>query len=175
MSIGESYEQVLNDLETRHRRCSEELKMLDGMISNLRQFIAPQRLPLATPSPQPQLRQVPVGGSAPPRIGPASGPPKQGKYSHMSVRWAILYLLAEHSPEPMGRTEIAEALRAEGITSNAQSFASNVSAVLSVMAKERAEVEQVETGFQITPHGREVWENIKHTPQWMSRPALSAS
>lgn len=174
MSIGHSYEEVLGDLEARRQRCADELKMLDGMISNLRQFITLQH-------PQPNSGVLPLQPrpftAHNPALASSGGIPDSSgekKYFNMSVRWAILYLLADAS-EPMGRAEIAEALSAGGITSNALSFASNVSAVLSVMAKERDEVEQMESGFRITAHGREVWEGIKRTPQWASRAALLAS
>ena len=98
-----------------------------------------------------------------------------GSYSGLSTRWAILFLLAENSDGmPMGRGEIAKALTDGGITSSAQSFASNVSAVLSGMANDRKEVEQVTGGgYQITAHGRDVWEGIKRTAQWGSRIAAT--
>jgi hypothetical protein len=151
MSIDQSYEHVLNDWQAHRQRCANELKMLDGMIGNLRQFISAQP---ATAVSSHTTDSVSTGQ----------------KYTGMSVRWAILYLLAEHTTSPTGRAEIAKALREGGITSNAQDFASNVSAVLSTMVNERREVEQVQdSGYQITQHGREVWAGIKRTPQWSSR------
>ena len=74
----------------------------------------------------------------------------------------------------MGTAEISAALRAGGITSNAQNFTSNVSAVLSGMVNQRREIEQADNGFQVTEQGRAVWDGIKHTPQWLNRQDTAA-
>ena len=171
MCTEQSYAVVFKDLEDRHRKCQEEVKratdelnMLTQMLASLRQFMpnAQQDLPLA-----PQAHSVHDGKGSPGT--------KNGIYSGLSTRWAILYLLAENATSPMGRSEIAKALTDGGITSAAQSFASNVSAVLSGMANERKEVEQEASGgYQITDHGRDVWEGVKRTPQWNSRVPLAA-
>ena len=171
MSTERSYAIVLKDLEDRQRRCqeqvkrfTEELNSITQMITGLRQFILPsQDLPLS--------QSVQFTNGLEPE---AAVTEKSGMYSGLSTRWAILYLLAENTTIPMGRSEIAKALTDGGIMSNAQSFASNVSAVLSGMANERKEVEQVESGYQITDHGREVWQGVKRTPQWNARTAYPA-
>ena len=169
MSIDPSYQRVLNDLEIRRQHCLDELRMLESMISNLRQFVGVQAPSLAihNSTVAPTLRLPQPSASS---LGPTeTSAPRSRIYAGMSVRWAILYLLAENAIGPMGRSEIANALEAGGIVSSAQSFASNVSAVLSGMTNERKEVEQVVAGYQITAHGREVWEGIKRTPQWNAR------
>jgi hypothetical protein len=75
----------------------------------------------------------------------------------------------------MGTAEIAAALRDGGITSSAQNFTSNVSAVLSGMVNQRREIEQADNGFQITEQGRTVWDGIKHTSQWLNRQEAPAA
>ncbi len=52
----------------------------------------------------------------------------------------MLALLAEDANGPLTTGEIADALQAGGMISNARSFASNVSAVLSGMNHEKKEV-----------------------------------
>jgi len=98
--------------------------------------------------------------------------PRLAPYAGMSVRWAILYLLSGKE-QAMTTDEIADVLKNGGVTSNAQRFAGNVSAILSGMRNERQEVEQVAEGYRITQHGRDVWEGIKRTPQWVERHASS--
>lgn len=159
-----NYDDVLKDLELRRNQCKEELRRLteearslDQVIAGLRQLASPVG---AEPDTATRAQRPPISEL---RSSPAAA------YAGLSVRWAILYLLAEHALGPLGRTDIADKLHQGGITSAAQNFASNVSAVLSGMANARREVEQIGSGYQITPHGREVWEGIKRTPQWAAR------
>ena len=66
----------------------------------------------------------------------------------------------------------AQALTDGGTTSNAQNFSSNVSAILSGMVNQRHEVQQAtDGGYEITDHGREVWQGIRRTSQWNARQA----
>lgn len=175
MSTSDSYSIVLKDLEDRQRRCLEEIqrwsleqKTIAQTITSLRQISLTQEvLPFAIPQRNEVSSTVPQHSSLVPGLA---------VYSGLSTRWAILYLLAEHATGPLGRSEIAKALVDGGITSTAQSFASNVSAVLSGMVNDRKEVEQVENaGYRITGHGREVWEGVKRTPQWASRTSISVA
>ena len=158
MPTEQNYDIVLKDLEARHRRYSEEIarlseeqKMVTQTLSNLRHFcVSPQEtLPFAEIVPAP--REI--------ISSPGRGIVKD-TYSRLSIRRAILYLLAGNAHgATLRRAEIAKSLTDGGMTSNAKSFASNVSAVLSVMVKERQEVEKMENkGYRITAHGREVWE-----------------
>jgi hypothetical protein len=66
----------------------------------------------------------------------------------MSVRWAILTVLAEHANSPMTAAETGIALQACGITSSAQNFGGNVSAVLRKIIN--AEKWNSPQGYQIT-------------------------
>ena len=84
----------------------------------------------------------------------------------MSVRWAILDLLAES--EAKTTAEIAEALIAAGVQTRAANFANNVSAVLSSTMKEgHDEVQQLPDGkWQLTENGRSAIEHIRTTPRF---------
>jgi len=167
MSIDQNYDLVLKDLESKRLRCADELKMLDQLISNLRSFV----IRTATVSPHPDA----TPSSQSPVPVPNGHTPTNRCYAGMSVRWAILNLLCEHASGAMGTAEIAAALRDGGITSSAQNFTSNVSAVLSGMVNQRREIEQADNGFQITEQGRTVWDGIKHTPQWLNRQDATAA
>jgi hypothetical protein len=61
------------------------------------------------------------------------------KYARISVRWAILDLLNQ-SPDGMSTAEIAEALKAGGVQTEAANFANNVSAVLTTTMKAKQEI-----------------------------------
>ncbi len=95
-------------------------------------------------------------------------PMKDGEYAGISVRWAILFFLADHATgaQPLG--SIADALRAGGSTTKAQSFNSNVSAVLSQMVT-KGELVKHEDGFQLTDHGKAVWHSIKNSEKFLHR------
>jgi hypothetical protein len=172
MPIDQNYDLVLKDLESRRLRCADELKMLDQLISNLRSFV----MGSATVSPRSGAASSQSPLDTRPDLSVASGhAPTNRCYAGMSVRWAILNLLCEHASGSLGTAEIAAALRGGGITSSAQNFTSNVSAVLSGMVNQRREIEQADNGFRITEQGRAVWDGIKHTPQWLNRKDATAA
>lgn len=89
-------------------------------------------------------------------------------YAKMSVRWAVFFYLAEHSngPQPIGA--IADALKAGGSYSKAQSFNSNVSAVLSQMAS-KSEIRKDDEGFSLTDHGKVIWHGIRNSEKFTNR------
>jgi hypothetical protein len=95
-------------------------------------------------------------------------PPRDGEYAKISVRWAVFLFLAEHAngPHPLGR--IADALREGGSASKAQSFNSNVSAVMSQMVTKN-ELLKTEEGFSLTDHGKAVWHGIKNSEKFVNR------
>jgi len=84
-----------------------------------------------------------------------------GRYAGISTRWAILELLSEHANRPLTTGEIAEALKAGGMTSSARNFAGNVSAVLSGMNHEKKEVASGTSGWVISENGKNAWIHIK--------------
>jgi len=83
------------------------------------------------------------------------------RFATMSMRWAILHVLGE-TQGAMASSDIADALRAGGANSNAVSFNSNVSAVLSKMKSGKGEVSLTESGkWEMTDIGRSVLARIK--------------
>lgn len=149
--MDQHYQAVLRDLEQRRAHIQEQLAELDQAIAVVRKTV-------------PSSASVRPDG-APQPLHVASS----GKYMGMSMRWAILNLLAEDASAPMPTSEVAAALQAGGISSSGKSFISNVSAVLSVMANTRKEIESAEGGYRITEHGREVWKGVKGTEQYQNR------
>jgi len=93
--------------------------------------------------------------------------PLHQKYAKFGVRWAILDLL-NNSPEGMSTSEIAEALTAGGIQTEAANFANNVSAVLSTTMKmSRKEVESLSDGkWKLTPIGVSAIHHIQSTEKF---------
>jgi hypothetical protein len=116
-----------------------------------------------------QAEPIPVTVQPSPEIDQAVPAQPACPYGGMSVRWAILRLLAEDLKEAIVGPAITSALQTGGSESSSPNFARNVSAVLRTMANERQEVEQSEAGYLITPHGQDVWAAIKRSPQWLSR------
>ncbi len=143
----EHYRAVLEDLRRQRDMLTLKVNEIDKAISSLHRLI-----------PEEAKQELP-----PPDFANASKPQPimSGKYAGMGVRWAILNLMAEDANGPMPTGEIATALKAGGITSTAASFAGNVSAVLSVMSKQRSEVLSTENGWVISPVGRQVWAHIR--------------
>lgn len=147
---------MLQEMELRRNHCLEEIKSIDQVMAGLRNLL--------------QNNELSAQGSLP--LDPHKAPSASGKsrlYAGMSVRWATLYLLAEHATKPLPTSEITSIFEQGGITSGSKKFSANVSAVLSGMVNQRKEVEQVEGGYRITAPGRQVWEAIKSGPQWLSR------
>ena len=95
-------------------------------------------------------------------------PQDRGEYAGMSIRWAILRYFSEHADGPQTLGIIADTLRAGGSTSKAQSFNSNISAVLSQMVG-KDELAKAEDGFSITQHGRDVWQGIRNSEKYLIR------
>jgi hypothetical protein len=156
-----NYRMLLNHFEEqRIKRNAEFRKEMEGIeetISGLRKMLANQpQAPLFSENPRSDASAV-------------------GKYAGLSVRWAILNLLAEDREAPMPTSAIAEALRIGGITSNSQNFTSNVSAVISDMTNKKLELESTDSGYRLTETGRRAWEAIKHTHQYATRLSSTAS
>jgi hypothetical protein len=75
----------------------------------------------------------------------------------------------------MGTAEIAAALREGGITSSANNFTGNVSAVLSVMANKKGEIQSFENKFVISPTGKQAWAHIRALRQTRQESLISPS
>lgn len=144
MSQIEHYRAVLDDLQKQKNLAQFRIVELDNAIGSLRRLI-PDEAKEALPEPTP--------------VNPATviAP---NKYVGMSVRWAILNLLSEDATSPLSTGAIAVALQQGGITTAGKSFAGNVSAVLSDMAKSRHEVLSGDAGWVITDNGKSAWAHI---------------
>jgi len=145
MSQIEHYRAVLDDLQKQRDVLQYRIKEVDTAITSLHRLI-PEEAKSELPTP------------AMPNVPSAVVP--SGKYAGMSVRWAILNLLAEDATAPMTTGDIAEAIRRGGIQTSGKSFSGNVSAVLSGMNHDRHEVVSGERGWAITEIGRSAWTHI---------------
>ena len=162
MSQIEHYRAVLEDLQRQRNVFRLKINEVDQAIASLHRLIPedvkPEFQPLA-----------PVNGSAKPQAG------QTNRYSGMSVRWAILYLLSEVAIGPMGTGEVATVLREGGITSTAKNFAGNVSAILSVMANEKKEARAVDGKWEISETGKQAWAHIRVKRESQQQLAISSS
>jgi len=157
-NLEAQYEAVLRDLQERRANYVNAINELDAMIAGIGRQLQAMGV------------EVPVVASRPPLAANAYDEVDETeKYAHMSVRWAILKLLAVAN-RPMGTGEIAKALEAGGVESKGQRFSSIVSAVLSEMKSKKGEVESVEDGlYRLTSQGREAWDHIEKSPRYRYR------
>jgi len=96
---------------------------------------------------------------------PASVRPSSHKYARISVRWAILDLLNES--KPLSTAEIADILTREGVTTKAENFLNNVSAVLSSTMKAAQEVQATPDGkWELTQNGKNAIFHIRVSPKF---------
>jgi hypothetical protein len=155
------YQAVLRDLELRRSRCQAELAEIDSIVIGIKKLLAKQAsLFVSAPAPKPEATiELTVGSSTAPLA----------RFANMSVRWAILKLLAENTGAHMTAAEIAQALVDGGMNSKGKNFASNVSAVLSDMKNKRTEVGNAAGAWALTATGIEAWGAIKATPQYRNR------
>ena len=153
--LKSSYEAVLHDLEVERNEAQEQITSLQARLKELHNSISTLTRRLS-----PDVSVSPSSHSLTPSRLP------NRRYASMSVRWAILDLLAES--EPKTTAEIAEVLIAAGVQTKAANFANNVSAVLSTTMKEQhKEVQQLPDGkWQLTENGRSAIEHIRTTPRF---------
>jgi hypothetical protein len=158
--LHQQYRSVLAHEQAELERLKGEIRLKEGVIAGLTAALAAHDAEAKAMA----SRALPFG---PPPI------PEHLKYDGMSVRWAILGLLAEDPAAVGGMTtpEMTAAITAGGFRSPAaKNFAANVSAVVSDMVKKKLELELIADGkYAITPYGREVWEGIKRNPQYRYR------
>lgn len=147
MSQIEHYRAVLQDLQRQHNLLTLKISEIEQAMASLHRLIPQEAKPELPPPPQPNLQFV--------------APPRDGRFAGMSVRWAILYLLSEIATAPLSTGQIAVYLKEGGIQSNAAKFAGNVSAILSVMSKQKGEVMPVGDGWVISEIGRQAWAHIR--------------
>lgn len=156
------YRQTLDDLELRRARCLDDLHKIESAIIGLRAAMeVAVRMPpaaetvvvrIATPA---QLRQEALQ-----------------RYADMSVRWAVLKFLYEHSSQPQATAEISAALLEGG---NDKATKATVSAVISDMTRKRDEtiLDEEKQGYKLTVTGRSAWGAIVHSPKYINRAASS--
>src|SRR5258708_7886358 len=114
-----SYQQTLDDLEFRRARSLDELRRIEAAMTGLR--AAMEISVHMTPGPNSAI-------ATPAEIRHEA----QQRYSEMSVRWAVLKFLAEHSLQPQKTADISSALLEGG---NPKASKATVSAVVSAMNK----------------------------------------
>jgi hypothetical protein len=147
------------------RRLNAQLKQKDALIAALAaSLVADDAASRALSKPLPFPQPVGLGAAEPPPADPA-------RFENISVRWAILSLMTDYTPDAELRTptEMAEALIAGGVRTGGANFAANVAAVVSTM-KARNELESPGDGkYGLTPHGKDVWQTIKLSSRYQNR------
>jgi hypothetical protein len=155
--MGEAWEITIQDLGKRKAALEEELAEIELTLASLRKLYKVSSIPshesLRPISPPPLY-----GGMTLPPTRPSA--PNAGRFSSISVRWAVLWLLNDDLTEGASTPEIAQHLLSDGVTSKSTNFNSNVSAVLSAM-RDRGEVQQDATKWFLTDDGRQAWSHIR--------------
>jgi len=155
-----SYQQTLDDLELRKTRCLEDLRKIEAAITGLRAAmeVAVNRaretvvVHIATPS---EARQA-----------------ARQRYANMSVRWAILKFLYEHSMQPQKTADISAALLEGG---NEKASKATVSAVISAMNKKNEIMSDADNqGYKLTIAGRSAWGAIVNNSKYINRVSSAA-
>jgi len=152
--MNEHYTAVLADLRSRRAKLEAELHDVDSAMVGIQRLCG--EAPAAGPQPlaySPQLSPpVTPDGASPRRL--------DKRFANISVRWGVLWYLAEDAHGLAKTGEIASALLAGGYKTEAVRFPNMVSAVLSTM-KTKGEVEPREDGgYQLTEQGRRAWTAI---------------
>jgi hypothetical protein len=147
-NLKKNYDEVLKDLHARRSDLTRQLSDLDQLIASINKILIPEFSATQSPTlpfPNPTLKSI----------------SNSTRYSHMSVRWAILWLLND-APEPMSTAEITEALKSGGIQTQATNFTNNVSAVLSSMkgTREELDIDMLDGKWRINQKGKDVWGHI---------------
>ena len=177
--MKEHYAAVLADLQERKSSLEAELRDIDVMIGGLKRMVGGDALLQGIlPSPQ----------GSPSALGLAQAIDRlpgvnlallesRSRFSNLSVRWGLIWYLAEdvEVQRPRDRKEvagsaktgeIANALLAGGYRSQAERFPNLVSAVLSGM-KTKGEVEISEDGgYRLTDQGTHTWQSIRHSAKF---------
>lgn len=176
--LYDHYRAVFVDLQDRREKLALELQKVDASLAVLSGLLAnsqpqmPQPAVVAPPTTVSAPQAAPVPSVAAFQASPLTSlPPVPAhlRYANISVRLAVLSLMAEHAPEPLRTAEIVEALIAGGARQGGQNYSSNVSAVVSDMTKKKGELSVEDGKYTITDHGRDVWAGIKRSPTYKYR------
>lgn len=158
------YLAVLAEEKATRERLVAELYAVDAVIARLAEKLAA----LAPAAPKTATATAP----APVPAGTATTTellPDNLIFAGISVRWAVLKLMADIAKGPMRSVQIADELQARGVRTGGQNFAANVSAVVSEMVHKKLELSVDDGRYQITEHGREMWDSIRQSRQYRSR------
>ena len=155
--MNEHYAAVLSDLRERRAALEAEIRELDAALAGIQRVMGAEpaisaatiHRPRPYPDPQPSV----------PSAADQNAPHK--RFANISVRWAVLWHLAEFAPGFQKTGEIARAILAGGYNTSAEKFPNMVSAVLSAM-KTKGEVETDDAGgYQLTEDGKRTWNLIR--------------
>jgi hypothetical protein len=146
-SVGEHFGAVLRTIDARRREVQRQVGELQRQLREIETTIS-TILQLA-PS---EVANNFVDETSAPRTNRLALPDSQ-KYTQISSRWAILWILNEVTI-PMSIQEIALALQAGGFHTEAANFNNIVSAVLSRMKSDKGEVDVIDGKYTITEVGR---------------------
>jgi hypothetical protein len=156
--MNEHYQAVLNDLLQKREPLLKQMDDLAAKIEEFNLLIEGIRTAMTNSA----LGVSGLSGSS------SDVEPPSSYYKHMSMRWAILRLLADHCKgEAMPTSSIADCLIRGGFAQSSN-FNSKVSAILSQMLG-KGEVEKKNQDWAICGHGREVWDSIKKGDKYATR------
>lgn len=167
-----AYTSILAELVRRREALAAELDGVDLAIAAISPLASEGESPEESTAPPRTIWQT---TSVPaPKLVPPQAPilAAHERYARISVRWAVLWHLAEFAKGPMRNGEIAEAIREGGYRSNAGSFANAVSAVLYGM-REKGEIDgTADVGYWVTDKGRQTWALIKQGAKFREATSL---
>lgn len=154
--LYEHYKAILKAEEAEAEDLKAERERIDGRLEQTQASIARISAKISD-----YHEATPAGGSEPVQV------PERLKYAGMSVRWAILRLMADGGAEDLSTSQMAETLKNGGVSSGGKNFAGNVSAVVSEMVRVKRELESPASGiYRITALGREKWDTIRHSAKY---------
>ena len=152
--MSELYTAFLAELRGRRAKLEAELKDVDVAIDSILRLSGMMDSGVAPPHVLTVSQSSPLEGQS------QATPRRHTRFANISVRWAVLWHLAEDVQGFEKTGEIASALRAGGYRTEATNFGNMVSAVLSTM-KGKQEVESSDDGYCLTDSGRQTWALIK--------------
>lgn len=170
LAMNEHYRAVLADLQRRRSALEAEIAEIDLAIGPLRRLAFPS--PESHPAPPYSVVSGQAVVVAPLAPGVAVSKPQLqlgNRYAGLSVRWAVLWHLAEVADGYMRTGEITQAIKDGGYHTDSSHFGNAVSAVLSGMrAKGELEASEDGSGYRISDAGRSTWSLIKQEPKFRS-------
>ncbi len=155
--VIEHFVGVLTTFETKEQNLTKQIGELQSELNRYQGLITDLKKELE------QISSTSIGFAVQELLNAKDDP-----YKNMSMRWAILYLLAEHTDTALPTAEIASRILAGGDFTNSSNFTSKVSAILGQMVA-KGELERFGPDWRILPLGREIWETIKKGEKFLNR------